>query len=64
MKDIDYYQAGLDSVEPLEKLPLRTRMAIVLGILLSLPISIILIPLLLPPLFVWSCIQVWRMNHA
>ena len=63
MKDIDYYQAGLAS-EPLEKLPLRTRMAIVLGILLSLPISIILVPLLLPPLFVWSFIQVWRMNHA
>ena len=46
-----------------DKLPLRIRFAIATGAILSIPVSIILIPLLLPPLFIWSCIQVWRMNN-
>lgn len=45
-------------------LPLRMRIAIVVGLILSIPISLILIPLLLPPLFVWSYIQTRRMNHG
>ncbi len=45
------------------KLPLRIRLAIATGAILSIPVSIILVPLLLPPLFIWSCIQVWRMNN-
>jgi len=46
-----------------DTLPLRIRVAIVVGIILSIPVSIVLIPLLLPPLLVWSYIQTRRLNH-
>ena len=46
------------------RVPLRIRIAIVVGLILSIPISIILIPLLFPPLLVWSYIQTRRINHG